>query len=187
MPGQSVPLQFDRSLLMNLKSKPYLLVAAIFLGAAPAFADSVVVAPGGEATIVPEGGVAIAPGSTVVVKPGSAVVVTQSAPVNVGLEGIVAWGNTNIGPGWVDIKGMALYNYDQDTVGKSACNGNCAAAWPPLAAEAGTKGIDEWTVVDRDDGTKQWAFRGHPLYTFVKDTVPGEVNGDGAGGFHLAD
>lgn len=168
---------------MTLKS---LLLTAL-LTAAPAFADSVVVAPNGDATTVPDGGVAVAPGSTIVVEPGSAVVVTQTAPVNVGLEGIVAWGTTTKGPAWVDIKGMALYDYDQDTDGVSVCVGDCAIAWPPLMAASDATAVDEWTVVARADGTNQWAFRGHPLYTFTKDTLPGEVNGDGAAGFHLAD
>ena len=173
---------------MNFNSTHTLLIVTFLLGAAPAFADgSVVVSPDGTNSVPLDGAVAVAPGSTVVLEPGDAVVVTQTAPVNVGLEGIVAWGTTTKGPAWVDIKGMALYNYDQDTVGKSACNGDCAAAWPPLAAEASMAGTGEWTVVIREDGTGQWAFRGHPLYSFVKDTVPGEVNGDGAAGFHLAD
>ena len=171
---------------MTLITARTLLITTLFL-ASPAFADSTVVAPDGGKTTVPAQGVAIQPGSAIVVDPGSAVVVTQTAPVNVGLEGIVAWGTTAKGPAWVDIAGMALYNYDQDSAGMSACAGDCAAAWPPLAAKSGDQGVGEWTVIKRDDGTSQWAFRGHPLYHFVKDTAPGEVNGDGAAGFHLAD
>lgn len=175
---------------MNFKAMQPWLIAATLIAATPVFADSVVISPGGDTTAVPEGGVAVEPGSTVVVEPGSAVVVTEYAPVNVGLEGIAAWGKTAKGDAWVDIKGMALYNYDQDTDGKSACTGDCAVAWPPLVAAAGAEamaGGEEWTVIAREDGTHQWAFRGHPLYTFIKDTMPGEVNGDGAAGFHLAD
>lgn len=160
-----------------------LLITTFLLGAAPAFADTVVLTPNDAATE----GTVIPPGSTVVLDAGQAVVITQTPALNVGLEGIVVWGTTIKGPAWVDIKGMALYNYDLDTNGKSACTGDCAAAWPPLRAEAGTEGVGEWTVVALDDGTFQWAFRGHPLYTFVKDTMPGEVNGDGVAGFHLAD
>ena len=45
----------------------------------------------------------------------------------------------------------------------------------------------EWTVVDRTDGTKMWAYEGHPLYTYVEDKAPGEVTGDGKGGvWHVA-
>jgi predicted lipoprotein with Yx(FWY)xxD motif len=39
--------------------------------------------------------------------------------------------------------------------------------------------MGEWTVVTRDDGTKQWAHKGKPLYTFAKDSKPGETAGEG--------
>ena len=173
---------------MNLKLSRTLLITTFLLGAAPAFAEGItVISPGSDTAVTTEGAVAVEPGSTVVLEPGQAVVVTESVPVNVGLEGIVAWGTTAMGPAWVDIKGMALYNYDQDKDGKSACNGDCAASWMPLVAASDAMPVDEWTPITREDGTKQWAFRGVPLYTFVKDTMPGEVNGDGAAGFHLAD
>jgi len=172
---------------MTFKTARNLLITTLLMGAAPAFADSTVTSPDGSTATVPDGGVVIEPGSTIVIDPGSGVAVTEFAPVNVGLEGVVAWGTTTKGPAWVDVRGMALYNYDQDTPGKSNCNGDCVASWPTLAAKSGDVGVDEWTVITRDDGSHQWAFRGHPLYTFVKDTVPGEVNGDGAAGFHLAD
>jgi predicted lipoprotein with Yx(FWY)xxD motif len=77
-------------------------------------------------------------------------------------------------------KGMTLYTFDKDTTpGKSACNGPCAKNWPPLAAAADAKPMGEWTVVTRDDGSKQWAYKGKPLYRFAKDTKPGDMTGDG--------
>ena len=75
--------------------------------------------------------------------------------------------------------GMTLYVFDRDVGGKSACNGPCAANWPPLMAGADAKPAGDWSVVTRDDGSKQWAFRGKPLYTWVKDTKPGDKTGDG--------
>ncbi|WP_335944953.1 hypothetical protein [Pseudomonas sp. G166] len=80
---------------------------------------------------------------------------------------------------FTDHKGMTLYTFGKDSGGKSMCNDKCAANWPPLKAESGDKPMDEWTVINRDDGTKQWAYDGKPLYTFVKDTKAGEKNGDG--------
>lgn len=80
---------------------------------------------------------------------------------------------------WVDAKGMTLYTFAKDSGGKSACNGPCAANWPPLTAEAGAKSHGEWTVITRDDGSRQWAHAGKPLYTWVKDTKPGDMTGDG--------
>lgn len=79
-----------------------------------------------------------------------------------------------------DAKGMTLYTFDRDTMpGKSACNGPCATNWPPLMAAAGATSSGDWTVVTRDDGSKMWAYKGKPLYTWVKDTKPGEMTGDG--------
>lgn len=79
-----------------------------------------------------------------------------------------------------DAKGLALYFYDKDTEpGKSLCTGQCAQAWPPLLAAAGAKDMGEWTVITRDDGQLQWAYKGRPLYRFVRDTAPGTASGDG--------
>jgi predicted lipoprotein with Yx(FWY)xxD motif len=89
---------------------------------------------------------------------------------------------------FVDAKGMTLYTFDKDTDGKSACNGPCATNWPPLMATADAKPMVAWTVVTRDDGSKQWAYKGKPLYTWVKDTKPGDTTGDGFmnGVWHVA-
>lgn len=86
--------------------------------------------------------------------------------------------DTAKGKALVDAKGMTLYSFDKDAAGKSACNGKCAENWPPLAAMS-TAASGEWTVIARDDGAKQWAYRGKPLYTFIKDTKAGDVVGDG--------
>lgn len=75
--------------------------------------------------------------------------------------------------------GMTLYTFDKDSAGKSACNGPCAANWPPLVAAAGADGKGDWSIVTRDDGSKQWAYKGKPLYTWAKDQKPGDKTGDG--------
>ncbi|AKV05683.1 MULTISPECIES: COG4315 family predicted lipoprotein [Pseudomonas] len=77
-----------------------------------------------------------------------------------------------------DHKGMTLYTFDKDTGGKSVCTGQCAENWPPFKAEAGAKAEGDWTIVKRDDGTMQWAYKGKPLYYFMKDTKPGQKEGD---------
>jgi len=80
-----------------------------------------------------------------------------------------------------DANGMTLYTFGRDTTpGKSACNGQCATNWPPLAAAADAKDMGDWTVVTRDDGSKMWAYKGKPLYTFAADK-PGDTGGDGKG------
>jgi predicted lipoprotein with Yx(FWY)xxD motif len=77
--------------------------------------------------------------------------------------------------------GMTLYTFDRDAAGsgKSVCNGPCATNWPPLAANADARPTGDWTVVTRDDGSRQWAFRGKPVYYWTKDSKPGDRTGDG--------
>jgi predicted lipoprotein with Yx(FWY)xxD motif len=95
---------------------------------------------------------------------------------------------TSKGATLVDAKNMTLYTFDKDASGKSACNGPCATNWPPLKADAGAKGTTGWTTVTRDDGSSQWAYNGKPLYTWSKDSKPGDVTGDGFlnGAWHVA-
>jgi predicted lipoprotein with Yx(FWY)xxD motif len=79
----------------------------------------------------------------------------------------------------VDTKGMTLYTWDRDTTpGKSGCNGQCATNWPPLMASADAKAAGNWTVVTRDDGAKQWAYKGKPLYFWKDDKKAGDADGD---------
>ncbi|MFI4926369.1 MAG: hypothetical protein ACHP7E_01615, partial [Burkholderiales bacterium] len=74
-----------------------------------------------------------------------------------------------------------LYTFDRDPMGagKSMCNGACVSNWPPLMVTAADTGSGDWSVVMRDDGTRQWAWRGKPVYYWAKDTKPGERGGDG--------
>lgn len=96
--------------------------------------------------------------------------------------------DTQKGKTLVDAKGMTLYTFDKDSAGKSACNGACATNWPPLVAPAGAKPTGAWTVVTRDDGAMQWAYKTKPLYAWSKDAKPGDVTGDGFlnGAWHVA-
>jgi predicted lipoprotein with Yx(FWY)xxD motif len=95
--------------------------------------------------------------------------------------------DTSKGKALVDGKGMTLYVFDRDTTGTSNCNGQCATNWPPLTVAAGATGSGQWTVVTRGDGGKQWAYKGKPVYTFSKDTKPGDVTGDGVNSvWHIA-
>jgi predicted lipoprotein with Yx(FWY)xxD motif len=77
--------------------------------------------------------------------------------------------------------GMTLYTFDKDTAGngKSTCNGPCATNWPPLFVMEGESAGGDYSIVIRDDGKKQWAFKGKPLYYWVKDQKPGDKTGDG--------
>jgi len=77
-----------------------------------------------------------------------------------------------------DAAGMTLYTFDKDTGDKSACSGACAANWPPLRAVPDAKASGDWSVIARDDGAKQWAYKGKPLYLWSKDTKAGDKTGD---------
>jgi predicted lipoprotein with Yx(FWY)xxD motif len=95
--------------------------------------------------------------------------------------------DTSKGKALVDAKGMTLYTFDRDAAGKSACNGQCAQNWPPLMAAANASATGDWSMVTREDGSKQWAYKGKPLYTWAKDTKPGDVTGDGVNNvWHIA-
>ncbi|WHS60291.1 hypothetical protein [Pseudomonas sp. G2-4] len=78
-----------------------------------------------------------------------------------------------------DHKEMTLYTFAKDSGSKSMCNDKCAVNWPPLMAEESDKPMGKWTVITRDDGKKQWAYDGKPLYTFIMDKKAGDVTGDG--------
>jgi predicted lipoprotein with Yx(FWY)xxD motif len=77
--------------------------------------------------------------------------------------------------------GMTLYTFDKDAglSGKSVCNGACATSWPPFMAGSGDQSGGDWSVITRDDGSRQWAYLGKPLYRWSKDQKPGDMTGDG--------
>jgi predicted lipoprotein with Yx(FWY)xxD motif len=86
-----------------------------------------------------------------------------------------------------DASGKPLYTYDMDTMkGMSHCNDRCATYWPPLPAPAGAQGTGDWSVVTRDDGSRQWAYKDKPLYTFVKDQAAQPGTGESVPHWKLA-
>lgn len=90
-----------------------------------------------------------------------------------------------------DKDGLSLYTFDVDGVGSSACYGlngdECITAWPPLLADKEAKASYPLSVITLDNGLLQWAYQDKPLYFFVGDSAPGDVNGDGLGGvWHVA-
>jgi len=77
--------------------------------------------------------------------------------------------------------GMTLYTFGRDPAGggRSACNGPCAANWPPFYVTDNARSKDDWSVVTREDGRQQWAYKGKPLYYFGRDQKAGDRTGDG--------
>jgi len=93
--------------------------------------------------------------------------------------GAIMVSKTDKGNVLTDAKGMTLYTFDKDEAGKSNCYDTCATNWPPVKADTGAQPDGDFTVVERTDGTAQWAYKGKPLYLWVKDTKPGDMTGDG--------
>jgi predicted lipoprotein with Yx(FWY)xxD motif len=77
--------------------------------------------------------------------------------------------------------GRTLYSFAPDTPSKSACYGTCAAYWPPVignpVAGQGVT-VSKIATIARTDGTIQVTYAGHPLYTYVGDTAPGQASGN---------
>jgi predicted lipoprotein with Yx(FWY)xxD motif len=69
--------------------------------------------------------------------------------------------------------GNSFYTFDEDGPNKSNCIESCAKSWPPVAASKTSKAMGDWTLVARPTGAKQWAYRGHPVYTSAAENAGG--------------
>lgn len=94
--------------------------------------------------------------------------------------------NSPIGQIFISGQSLTLYTFendrndtDGDGEGDSDCNGDCAVTWPPLLAANNSQSSGQFTIIQRDDGEAQWAFKGLPLYKFISDAAAGDVNGEG--------
>jgi predicted lipoprotein with Yx(FWY)xxD motif len=88
---------------------------------------------------------------------------------------------------FVDQNGMTLYTLDADgEASKPVCQGACIKTWKPLLAGELAKPIGDWSVATRTDGSRQWAYRGRPLYAFSGDAKPGDVRGQYVERWHPA-
>ncbi len=117
-----------------------------------------------------------------------AVIGLAGAPALAQDTGPARVGQTSLGPVLTDSQGMSLYTFNRDMPGFSNCNALCAAAWPPLIAAADAKAGGDWSIIPRDDGKRQWAYKTKAVYTWTKDAKPGDTTGDGAdsGKWHIA-
>jgi len=100
----------------------------------------------------------------------------------------VSLASSKLGRILVDSKGQTLYLFQADAGSVSTCNGACASAWPPLTttgkpiAGPGVSASKLGTT-KRSDGSTEVTYNGHPLYTFVGDSSPGQTTGQGNTGF----
>ena len=116
---------------------------------------------------------------------------SSSAGSAVAAAGAAQVGTTSgtLGTFLVDGKGMTLYMFDTDETapGTSTCYDACAKAWPPLITSGqptatGSAAGDKLTTITRTDGSTQVVYGEYPLYTWAKDTAPGQTTGQGVGG-----
>ncbi len=93
---------------------------------------------------------------------------------------LVAHGNIVNAAGAADNSRLdfTLYTFDQDTIGTTTCFGGCLVVWPALYAPADAQAFGDFSVIARDATTKQWAYKGLPLYFYVGDAAPGDVTGE---------
>lgn len=115
----------------------------------------------------------------VVAQPTSATPTSSASASNIYMTKTAAQGSY-----MTDFQGMTLYTFDKDTTGVSNCYGGCAKAWPPYTSGATAEKTlpANITVITRTDGTKQFAWKGMPLYYYATDVKPGDITGDGVGG-----
>jgi predicted lipoprotein with Yx(FWY)xxD motif len=111
----------------------------------------------------------------------------ESAAVLAELESIVTGAPAVFVHGYmVDRTGRSLYVFDQDRPNVSTCYRACERLWPPLMADLDDEPFEEFTITERADGARQWAWRGKPLYFWPSDKRPGDRTGDNVNGvWHL--
>lgn len=71
---------------------------------------------------------------------------------------------------------LPFYTFDEDEPNASSCYDECAALWPPAIVGEGVQPTGNWSAIERADGTRQWAFNGRPLYTYVEDDKSGDTS-----------
>lgn len=82
---------------------------------------------------------------------------------------------------WVrlgDASGRTVLAYEQDAPGVSKCVDSCTQQFPPLIAARSARAIGDWSLIARPGGQRQWAYQSHPLYTWSKESEPGQVSED---------
>jgi predicted lipoprotein with Yx(FWY)xxD motif len=138
--------------------------------------------------------VASAPAASTPVESAAAVSAPASSTASSGTATavVVNMATSTLGPVLTGPNGLTLYTRTGDTATTSSCTGQCATAWPPLtvatgaSATGGTGVSGTFATLTRADGTIQVTYNGLPLYGWQKDTKPGDVTGQGVGGFSVA-
>lgn len=93
-----------------------------------------------------------------------------------------------VGSYLTDEQGRSVYMFEADSKNEATCYDDCAQAWPPVVTQARPKagtGVDENKLgtIERKDGSMQVTYNDWPLYYFIKDKQPGDINGQEVNGF----
>lgn len=106
------------------------------------------------------------------------VLILQSAPA---IPSWVTFQETDLGPAFADKDRMTVYHLvsNPDKVARETCDATCVQEnWTPMLVEPGVEPMGNWTVLEREDGSRQWKYLGYPVYTHKHDKIPGDINGD---------
>jgi predicted lipoprotein with Yx(FWY)xxD motif len=126
--------------------------------------------------------------STVAMLATAAVAFASSAHTSAATT-VVTTHHTKYGTILVTGSGRTLYLDVGDKPPHFACTGGCLAAWPPLKAvgKVTAKGAAKAALLGtvKGPGGKMVTYKGHPLYTWMSDTAPGQVTGEGVNGFYV--
>jgi predicted lipoprotein with Yx(FWY)xxD motif len=142
----------------------------------------------GGATASPSAPASVAPPSVAAsAEPSASAEESPTASAEAGEDYPLAVATVSAGQTLTGENGMTLYIFKADTKdsGKSTCNGDCATNWPPYVLEADetleqdSAAGGTVTMITRDDGTKQVAYNGWPLYYFAGDKAAGDASGQG--------
>jgi predicted lipoprotein with Yx(FWY)xxD motif len=95
--------------------------------------------------------------------------------------------STKYGKILINSKGFTLYMWVKDKPNKSACSGGCLSVWPFVIVAgkpSSGRGINQKllgtiTVKVKGKTEHELTYNRFPMYTFVSDTKPGVVSGQG--------
>jgi predicted lipoprotein with Yx(FWY)xxD motif len=72
-------------------------------------------------------------------------------------------------------------------IGIHGCDDACLQQWHPFLAPADAQPDGYWDIALHPDGTRQWVYQGSPLYSFLGDKKPGDMNGNDVFNMVLSD
>jgi predicted lipoprotein with Yx(FWY)xxD motif len=110
---------------------------------------------------------------------------TAATPTGAGPTSAVSTRTGDDGTYLVDGNGRALYLFEADKPNVSKCDSGCQSIWPGFKAGAkppvakGGALAGKLGVTSSAQGDRLVTYNGHPLYYYVGDKAPGNMNGQG--------